>query len=202
MSALDHTDSSAEAISRAAFLSRSAVVGAGSLLPFGVLAPAAAGQAEGDVETLNVLLGLEFVLVALYEEAIDRAELPDSLRRLAERTSDDDQSHVRGLKNLVRELGGEPAGQGVIRFDELDGRDAFLDRAVELEDLSVGAHSGALPRLDNTLAVGSVGSILQVDARHAARLRLAAGLPPAPSAFGEPLAPARVSERVAEYRRR
>lgn len=188
-----------DAITRGTFLSRSAAWGAGSLLPFGALATGR--EAKSDVEILNVLLRLEFVMVAFYETAIDRAGLSRSLRRLAERTSDDDERHVRGLKNLIRELDGEPVGQGVIRFDGLRDRQSFLDQAVELEELSVSAFSGALPRLGGAPVTGSVGAILQVDARHAARLRLAAGLPPAPSAFGTALAPARVSRRLERYLR-
>ncbi len=187
-------------MTRGAFLARGAC-GASTLLPFGALTSGAERGAEGDVETLNVLLKLEFVLVAFYEKAIDRAGLSGSVRRLAERTSDDHQRHVRGLKNLVRELAGDPAGQGVIRFDGPSGRQSFLDQAVEFEELSVSAFSGALPRFESAPVVGSVGAILQVDARHAARLRLTAGLRPAPSAFGTALAPPRVRQTLDRYLR-
>lgn len=183
-----HSAASHTGLTRCAFLRGCGTLGLAAL-PLGahLTAPAAAAQEMTDVEPLNTLLRLEYVLVAFYEAAIDRLSLPRELRRLAELTSDDDQSHVQGLKNLIRDLGATPADQPAVAFDSLDGRKTFLETAVELKDLSVSAYAGALRAVEPRVVLGSLASTMQVDGRHAARMRLAAGLPPAPSAFGSAL---------------
>lgn len=190
----------ATGITPSGFLFRSVAFGAGALPPLGGFTPASA-EGEDDADILNVLLSLEFVQVALFEAAIDRLDLPPSLRRLAERTGDDDQQHVRALKNLVRDVGANPAKQGVIRFSSLEDRESFLSLAVQLKELSVSAYAGALPSLSSGLAIGSIASMLQVEGHHAACIRMAGGRPPAPSAFGASLSPERVQQRLGEYRR-
>jgi len=188
-------------LTRGAFLRGCGALGAASVPLAAQLARpgTAAAQRATDTEALNALLRLEYVLVAFYEEAIDRLDLRPELRRLAEATSDDDQSHVRGLKNLIRDFGGSAAEQPGAAFDSLDDVEGFLSTAVELKDLSVSAYAGALRGGQPRVVFGSLASTMQVDGRHAAHMRLAADLPPAPSAFGEALTMEAVRRRLERF---
>ncbi len=202
MSDTDPTQPTARAsgLTRSAFLRGCGALGLAAVPLGGYLtAPAAAGQRITGLEALNTLLRLEYVLVAFYETAIDRLDLPPELRRMAELTSDDDQSHVRGLKNLIRDVGGTPAGQPAVAFGSLDDVEAFLETAVELKDLSVSAYAGALDIVEPRVVFGSLASIMQIDGRHAAHMRLASDVPPAPSAFANALAMEEVRQRLERF---
>jgi len=51
----------------------------------------------------------------------------------------------------------------------------------------VSAYNGAAPMIASTEVLGAAGSIVQVEARHAAAIRLLNGKPPADSGFDKPL---------------
>lgn len=202
MSEIKGTESTApEGLTRGGFLRGCGALGLASAPLAAHLAspPTAVAQKTADVEALNTLLRLEYVLVAFYEAAIDRSDLSPPLRRLAEATSDDDQRHVRGLKNLIRDLGADPGEQPAVAFASLDEAEDFLDTAVGLKDLSVSAYAGALRTVEPRVVFGSLASTMQVDGRHAAHMRLAAGLPPAPAAFGDPLTMEQVRRRLERF---
>ena len=202
MSRMEGTDRTAPArsLTRATFLRGCGAVGLS--VPFAAklaLPAAAAAQKAADMEALNTLLRLEYVLVAFFETAIDHLDLAPPKRRLAEATSDDDQSHVRGLKNLIRDHGAKPADQPAVLFESLDDLESFLDTAVELKDLSVSAYAGALGVVEPRVVFGSLASILQIDGRHAAHMRLAAGLRPAPTAFANQLTMEQVRRKLKRF---
>jgi hypothetical protein len=59
----------------------------------------------------------------------------------------------------------------------------FLKLAMTLEDTGVSAYNGAAPQIRSSEVLAAAGSIMQVEARHAALIRLRRGETPAPSAF-------------------
>ncbi len=55
------------------------------------------------------------------------------------------------------------------------------------ENTGVGAYNGAAPSIKSKEVLGAAGSIVQIEARHAAAIALQNGAEPAPSAFDAPL---------------
>lgn len=67
-------------------------------------------------------------------------------------------------------------------------RKNFLALASVLENAGVGAYNGAAPMISSKAVLGSAGSIVQVEARHAAAINLLIGKSPTPSGgFDKPL---------------
>ena len=64
----------------------------------------------------------------------------------------------------------------------------FLNLAQTFEDTGVSAYNGAAPQIKSKEVLGAAGSIVQVEARHAAAIRLQNGEEPAPEAFDPSLA--------------
>lgn len=70
---------------------------------------------------------------------------------------------------------------------------SFLKLAYVLENTGVGAYNGAAPSLSNKKYLAAAGSIVQVEARHAAAIALLTGRAITPSgAFDEPLSKSQV----------
>ena len=70
---------------------------------------------------------------------------------------------------------------------------SFLKLAYVLENTGVGAYNGAGPSLTNKQLLAAAGSIVQVEARHAAAIALLTGAKITPNgAFDKPLSKAAV----------
>jgi hypothetical protein len=70
---------------------------------------------------------------------------------------------------------------------------SFLELASVLENTGVGAYNGAGPSLQSKQVLASAGSIVQVEARHAAAIDLLIGKSPTPNeGFDKPLSKAEV----------
>ncbi len=67
------------------------------------------------------------------------------------------------------------------------------------EDTGVSAYNGAGPLIENDEILEAAGQIVQVEARHAARVRRENGAPPAPLAFDRPLTMDEVMVKVKPY---
>lgn len=173
---------------RAAFLARAtlaagSVVGAGALSPF--VAGALAQGGGGDVDVLNFALTLEYLEAAFYEQAVD--ELPDlsrEVRDLAQELAENEGEHVEALKGLIADAGGKAVKEPGVQFGGAfaDER-TFLRFANVFEDTGVSAYNGAAPMIESKQLLAEAGSIVQIEARHAALIRLQRGKPPAPLVF-------------------
>ena len=75
----------------------------------------------------------------------------------------------------------------------------FLKLAQTFEDTGVSAYNGAAPAIKSKEVLGAAGSIVQVEARHAAAIRLQNGEEPAPDAFDPPLDEAQVLKAVEPF---
>jgi hypothetical protein len=65
---------------------------------------------------------------------------------------------------------------------------SFLKLAYVLENTGVGAYNGAGPALTNKMLLAAAGSIVQIEARHAATIGLLTNKPITPNgAFDKPL---------------
>ena len=63
----------------------------------------------------------------------------------------------------------------------------------------MSAYNGAAPSISDPKVLAAAGSIVQVEARHAALIRLARGKAPAPDAFDKTLAKAAVLKAVKPF---
>lgn len=189
-------------ITRSSFILRGAVA-AGSVYGAGMVGPfvrqAIAQGGGGDVEVLNFALTLEHLETAFYQEAANISGLSGDAMELAERFGGEEQEHVDALTKTIRDLGGNPVPAPMVDFGRLDSENAFLELAVTFEDLGVSAYNGAAPSIKSKEVLAAAGSIVQVEARHAAAIRLLAGGEPAPDAFDENASMSEVQDAIQPY---
>ena len=187
-------------MSRGAFLTRSALA-AGAVYGTGIVGPfvrrALAQGGGGDVEIVNFALTLEYLEAEFYRRARTQG-LSSEVAALAQRFGDEESQHVTALTQTVKKLGGTPAPKPRFTFPR-GNEAAFLKLATTLEDTGVSAYNGAAPAIKSKEVLGAAGSIVQIEARHAAAIRLQAGQPPAPNAFDKPLDQAKVQAAVKPF---
>lgn len=174
-------------------LAAGAVYGSTAVSPF--LRRAFAQGGMGDVDVVNFALTLEYLETAFYEQGA-KLGLSSDVRSQAKRFGAEEAEHVDALTATVRDLGGTPADMPTFDFGITDER-SFLALAQTLEDTGVGAYNGAGPSIRSKEVLAAAGSIVQVEARHAAVIRLLRDQQPAPSAFDKPLTTAQVNKAVA-----
>jgi rubrerythrin len=165
-------------------LAAGAVYGTLMVAPFVRSAFAAAGTS--DVEILNFALTLEYLETAFYEEAQKKVKASGELKKLLPLFLSDEKQHVAALKGTVEKLGGKPVAEPTFNF-EYSGTSGFLGLAETLENAGVGAYNGAAPSIKSKEVLAAAGSIVQVEARHAAAIALQNKQEPSPSAFDAPL---------------
>ncbi len=184
------------AMTRSSFLLKSAltvgtVAGAAAVGPF---VSTAMAQADGDVDILNFALTLEFLETRFYKEAAD-LDLSSKVASLAKQFAEEEQEHINALMAAIKSLGGTPAAKPNFEFGVTDEK-SFLKLAQTLEDTGVYAYNGAGPALKNKDLLAAAGSIVQIEARHAAAIRLQNKENPSPDAFDKTLTTDEVLEAV------
>ncbi len=189
-------------MTRSAFMTRSAlaagaVYGAGAVTPF-VSRALAQG---GDVEVLNFALTLEFLEAAFYERAVKQVNgMSSDVKKLATELRDNETAHVDALIKAIQGANGKPVKAPKVGFGgAFKSEKAFLELAQTLEDTGVSAYNGAAPAIQSMEVLGAAGSIGQVEARHAALIRLERGENPAPMAFDEALEMQQVLDAVKPF---
>jgi hypothetical protein len=95
-------------------------------------------------------------------------------------------------------MGGKAVMAPTVEFPFSD-EAAFLELAQTLEDTGVSAYNGAGPAIRSKELLTTAGAIVQVEARHAARIRLARNQPPAPDAFDRSLNERQVLKAVQPF---
>ncbi|HEV7770475.1 MAG TPA: ferritin-like domain-containing protein [Solirubrobacterales bacterium] len=174
-------------------LAAGAVYGAVMVGPFVRRALAMSGGS--DVDILNFALTLEYLEASFYDEAKTRVKASGELKSLIALLADDEKQHVEALTATIEQLGGKPVAEP--KFDFPYGDTAgFLKLAQTLEDTGVSAYNGAGPAIKSKEVLGAAGSIVQVEARHAAAIRLQNGEEPSPEAFDPTLSEAQVLKAV------
>jgi rubrerythrin len=174
-------------------LAAGAVYGAFMVGPFVRSAFAMGGG--GDVEILNFALTLEYLESAFYEEAMKKVKASGELKKLLPLLASDEKQHVEALEGTIKKLGGKPVSKPKFDF-EYSGTSGFLKLAETLENTGVGAYNGAAPGIKSKEVLAAAGSIVQVEARHAAAIALQNGQEPSPSAFDAPLSEKQVLKAV------
>jgi rubrerythrin len=177
-------------------LAAGAVYGALAVGPYVRRALAATGG--GDVAIVNFALTLEYLEAKFYEEAKSRVRANGELRSLIDLLAKDEQQHVEALAGTVKQLGGKPVAEPKFNF-AYNGTSGFLKLAQTFEDVGVSAYNGAGPMIKSKEVLAAAGGIVQVEARHAAAIRLQNKEEPAPVAFDEPLDEKQVLKAVEPF---
>ncbi len=177
-----------EGLTRSSFILKGAIVagsvyGAAAVGPFVKTALAQTGG--GDVEILNFALTLEYLEAAFYVKGATLG-LSGEVMSVAREIGANEQEHVEALSSTITDLGGTPAKKPTFMFP-VTNQKSFLRLAQTLEDTGVSAYNGAAPGIESMEVLSAAGSIVQVEARHAARIRMINGNPVAPVAFDKSL---------------
>lgn len=152
----------------------------------------------GDVDIVNFALTLEYLESSFYDEAKTRAKASGELKSLIGLLADDEKQHVEALTATIKQLGGKPVAEPKFNFD-YSNTAGFLKLAQTFEDTGVSAYNGAGPMIKSKEVLGAAGSIVQVEARHAAAIRLQNSEEPAPEAFDPSLDEAQVLKAVEPF---
>src|ERR687894_1881902 len=181
-----------QGFNRQAFIMRGAVA-AGAVYGLGAVGPfvraAIAQDGGGDAAILNFALTLEYLEAAFYTQGLKRVSgLAGDAKSLATEIRDNENEHVTALTQTIKDLGGTPVKAPKVAFgDAFANRGAFLKLAQTFEDTGVSAYNGAAPMIESTEVLGAAGSIVQVEARHAAAIRSLNGQPISDSGFDRAL---------------
>lgn len=184
-----------EGLTRSSFILKGALV-AGSVYGATAVGPfvKTALAQGGDVEILNFALTLEYLEAEFYVKGVALG-LSGEVLTVAREIGANEQEHVEALSSTISDLGGTPAKKPTFAFPIKDQK-SFLALAQTLEDTGVSAYNGAAPGIQSMEVLSAAGSIVQIEARHAARIRLINKKPPAPVAFDEALEKAAVLKAV------
>jgi Ferritin-like domain len=182
-------------LTRASFILRGALAtgalyGAGAVAPF--VTQALAQGDPGDAEILNFALTLEYLESDFYNVKAKQVGLKGQAKSYASLFGEEEQDHVVALQGFVKQLGGKPVAKPTFVFPATD-EGSFLALASVLENTGVGAYNGAAPSLKSKTVLAGAGSIVQIEARHAAAIDLLIGKSPTPNqGFDRPLTKAEV----------
>ncbi|MGI8862861.1 MAG: ferritin-like domain-containing protein [Solirubrobacteraceae bacterium] len=182
-------------VTRASFILRGAmtagaVYGAAAVGPYVGNALGATGG--GDVDILNFALTLEYLETDFYKHKAKTVGLSGEAKSLASLIAGHEQAHVDALTKAIKAAGGTPAPKPKFVFPVTD-QASFLKLAYVLENIGVGAYNGAGPSLSNPQYLAAAGSIVQVEARHAAAIGLLTNQSVTPNGgFDKPLTKAQV----------
>ena len=149
-----------------------AVYGAAAVGPFVSSAFAAGGS--GDIDILNFALTLEYLETDFYKVKGKAVGLSGEAKALASLFGDEEAEHVAALTKAITAAGGTPVKKPMFSFP-VTNQARFLKLAYMLENIGVGAYNGAGPSLMNKQYLAAAGSIVQVEARHAASIALLTG---------------------------
>ncbi len=187
--AIQETAAKVDGTTRAAFMRRTAAfVGSGLIagtIPV-AFAQAATGVPAGDIAILNYALTLEYLEAAFYAEAVAKGALSGETKTFAKVVADHEAQHVAAL---MKALGSKAVKKPEFNFQGTTAsQSSFQTTAMTLEDTGVKAYLGQAGNIKTPAVLQAAGSILPVEARHAAWIEniisKGSGSPsPAPDAF-------------------
>jgi rubrerythrin len=188
--AIQETAEQVDPFTRASFLRKAglgvgAVAGGGALL--GALPQLALGASvpKSDIAILNFALTLEYLEAAFYAEAVSKGNFSGETKAFADVVAAHEAAHVAFLRKAL--------GAKAVKKPKFDFKGTTTDvakfqaTAQALEDTGVAAYLGQAGNIKSKAILKAAGSILPVEARHAAWIRDIRGRGqapvPAPAAF-------------------
>jgi rubrerythrin len=184
-----------QGMTRSSFILRGALA-AGSLYGVGAVTPFVSGafaeSGGGDVEILNFALTLEYLEADFYNVKGKTVGLKGTAKTYAKMFGEEEADHVNALTATIKQLGSKPVAKPSFVFPATS-ESTFLALASVLENTGVGAYNGAAPSLQSKEVLAAAGSIVQIEARHAAAINLLIDESPTPNqGFDRPLTKAQV----------
>ncbi|MGH2864556.1 MAG: ferritin-like domain-containing protein [Solirubrobacteraceae bacterium] len=186
-------------ITRSSFLLRGAlaagaVYGVSAVTPF--VSQAFAAGSSGDAEILNFALTLEYLESDFYNVKGREVRLSGAAKSYARMFGEQEAEHVKALSAAIKSLGGKPVAKPTFVFPA-SSQSSFLALASVLENTGVSAYNGAGPSLQSKQVLAAAGSIVQIEARHAAAIDLLIDKSPTPNqGFDVPLTKAQVLPKI------
>ena len=180
---------------RRATICGGAVVGGGVVWGLSQLSFAAPSD-EQDGRVFKLVLALEHVKAAFYEQALARAGLSGELRDFARTVGEHEKSHVAFLEQALGSAAGPPPRPDF--GDHLADVDAFTAAAVRLEDLAVATYNGQAVNL-TTASLKAAARVVSVEARHAAWIRSIVGEVPATKPTDAPASEEETRARLRDF---
>lgn len=163
---------------------------------------AAQTQLTTDVEVLNYALTLEHLEAAFYQltNTYDLGVDPfgNAINEWAALAGEHEAAHVETLTQVISDLGGDPVAAAQYDFGVTDAN-SFLSTAATLENVGVSAYDGAGQFLQSPDLLTAAGTIVAVEARHAAYFNLVTGTIPFPAAYETPMTPDEVLEAAGGF---
>ncbi len=175
-------------------LAAGAVYGVSAVTPF--VSQALADTGGGDVEILNFALTLEYLESDFYNVKGKEVALSGQAKAYATLFGEQEADHVATITTVIKQLGGTPVAKPGFIFPA-SSQSSFLSLASVLENTGVGAYNGAAPSITSKKVLAAAGSIVQIEARHAAAINLLIDKSPTPNqGFDVPIAKANVLKAV------
>lgn len=155
-----------------------------------------------DIDVLNYALTLEHLENAFYEMAsqYELGEDPygNSINEYVAMIGEHEAAHVDTLTQVITQLGGTPVARAEYDFGLTDAQ-SFLMTAATLENVGVAAYDGAGAAIQNKDLLTAAGSIVAVEARHAAYLNVVTGVSPFPAAVETPMSKSEVLDAAGPF---
>lgn len=154
----------------------------------------AAPVPTSDVDVLQFALTVENLASSFYARSLDkypRQLFLDAGVKPADydqivRVRDNEAGHRDTLKAAIQKLGETPNPPCTYNFPDTD-IPSFLKVARTLENTDIPAYTGSMKDISDKRLITAAGTIVTVDARHAAFFNHITGKAPAPSSFDIPL---------------
>ncbi|WDR01718.1 ferritin-like domain-containing protein [Devosia algicola] len=145
----------------------------GAWLPnFGISTTLAADLGEGDVGILNYAYAFEQLEAAFYTQVIKTPY--EGMSEAETSMLTDIRDHEVAHRDFLKKALAENAIPGLeVDFSSVDfaKRDSVLGTAKIFEDLGVSAYNGAGQLIENVDYLAAAGTIVSIEARHAAAIR-------------------------------
>jgi len=161
-----------------------------------------------DVDILNFALTAEHLESTFYKQGFAKFSMADFMALGLSETSvkslmnvgQTEATHVSTLMSVIAAAGAKPVEPCEYNFDAaFASADAMVKTARVLEAVGVSAYLGAAPLVNSSDVLAAAGSIVTVEARHQAFIRVAAGAEPVPAAFDTALGPRAVFTLAAQF---
>jgi rubrerythrin len=129
-----------------------------------------------DLEVLNYALTLEHLEAEFYDMANASGVLTGDAAAYLQIIGDHERAHVDALTAAISEAGGTPVmARASYNFDalgDMSTQEGILAIANVLEPTGVAAYNGAASEIMDTSILSTAGAIVQVEANHAAIIRV------------------------------
>lgn len=155
-----------------------------------------------DVDVLNYALTLEHLENAFYQMAsqydFGMDPYDNHINDYIAMIGEHEAAHVDTLTQVITQLGGEPVAAAEYDFGVTDAQ-SFLKTAATLEGVGVSAYDGAGQYIKDADLLTAAGSIVAVEARHAAYLNVVVGMDPFPAATETPMTKSEVLDAAGPF---